>query len=117
MKSWLSGDRISPQIITAYDFKAKSGVISPSVEWLQSDNIKWTFGANVKFKNGSMDRWKFNDCRDCNPYAPFTQYNEHGENPGALGLSGLEPLGRFRAGPIGTAWKENELFVTLRYKF
>jgi hypothetical protein len=116
MKSWLSGDRISPQIITAYDFKAKAGVISPSVEWLQSDNIKWTFGANVKFKNGSMDRWKFNDCRDCNPYAPFTAYDEH-TGAGPLGLSGLEPLGRFRAGPIGTAWKENELFVTLRYKF
>jgi hypothetical protein len=29
----------------------------------------------------------------------------------------MEPLGRFRAGPIGTAWKENELFVTMRYKF
>jgi hypothetical protein len=117
VKAWLNNDRVSPQVITAYDFKAKAGVVSPSVEWLQSDNVKWTFGANLKFKNGSQDRWNFNDCRDCNPYFPFTAYDQHGTAPGALGLSGMEPLGRFRAGPIGTAWKENELFVTMRYKF
>ena len=29
----------------------------------------------------------------------------------------LEPLGRFRAGPIGTAWKENEVYFTARYQF
>ncbi|WP_158304628.1 hypothetical protein [Methylibium petroleiphilum] len=33
------------------------------------------------------------------------------------GLGGLEPLGRFRAGPIGSAWKENEIFLTARYQF
>lgn len=33
------------------------------------------------------------------------------------GLGGLEPLGRFRAGPIGSAWKENELYFTARYQF
>jgi hypothetical protein len=32
-------------------------------------------------------------------------------------VGGLEPLGRFRAGPIGAAWKENEAYVSLRYKF
>jgi hypothetical protein len=121
VKAWLNNDRLSPQVITAYDFKAKAGVVSPSVEWLQSDNIKWTFGANVKFKNGSEDRWKFDDCRSCNPYAPFTSYGQGGGATGegaySYGLGGMEPLGRFRAGPIGTAWKENELFVTMRYKF
>ena len=34
-----------------------------------------------------------------------------------MGLSGIEPLGRFRAGPIGAAWKENELYVSYRVKF
>jgi hypothetical protein len=38
-------------------------------------------------------------------------------NPGSIGVGGIEPLGRFRAGPIGTAWKENEVHLTLRYKF
>jgi hypothetical protein len=32
-------------------------------------------------------------------------------------LSGLEPLGRFRAGPIGAAFKENDVYVKLNYKF
>jgi hypothetical protein len=119
VKAWLNNDRVSPQIITAYDFKAKAGVISPSVEWLQTDNIKWTFGANVKWTNGSQDRWKFDDCRSCNPWGPFTSTPLHADPfaAGSVGLGGLEPLGRFRAGPIGTAWKENELFVTMRYKF
>jgi hypothetical protein len=35
----------------------------------------------------------------------------------SLGLSGYEPLGRFRAGPIGMAQKEDELQLTLRYSF
>jgi hypothetical protein len=117
VKAWLNNDRVSPQVITAYDFKSKSGVISPAVEWLQSDNLKWTFGANLKWTDGNNSNWKFDDCRSCNPYAPFTQYNGQGGTPGSAGLGGLEPLGRFRAGPIGAAWKENELFVTMRYKF
>jgi 2-oxopent-4-enoate/cis-2-oxohex-4-enoate hydratase len=29
----------------------------------------------------------------------------------------IEPLGRFRASPIGAAWKENEIYITARYKF
>jgi hypothetical protein len=33
------------------------------------------------------------------------------------GLSGMEPLGRFRAGPIGSAIREDEVYLTMRYKF
>jgi hypothetical protein len=29
----------------------------------------------------------------------------------------MEPLGRFRAGPIGSAIREDEIFLTMRYKF
>jgi hypothetical protein len=122
VKAWLNNDRVSPQVITAYDFKSKSGVMSPSVEWLQSDNLKWTFGANLKWTDGNNSNWRFDDCRSCNPYAPFTvgpgqSGAATGQGAGSAGLGGLEPLGRFRAGPIGAAWKENELFVTMRYKF
>jgi hypothetical protein len=35
----------------------------------------------------------------------------------SMGLASAEPLGRFRAGPIGTAMYEDEVFFTLRYKF
>ena len=43
---------------------------------------------------------------DADPLTPFSR-----------GLSGLEPLGLFRAGPIGAARKEDEIFATLRYAF
>jgi hypothetical protein len=36
---------------------------------------------------------------------------------GMAGLTGYEPLGRFRAGPIGMANKEDEVSITVRYKF
>jgi hypothetical protein len=115
MKGWYQNDRVSPQIIMAHDFEASSSVAAPSLEWLYSDNLKITFGANVKFGDGAQ---KYNDCRDCNPWAPFTS---SGVAPhpaaGPLGLTGYEPLGRFRAGPIGMANKEDEVFVTVRYKF
>ena len=115
IKGWYMNDRVSPQMIMAHDFQAGSSVAAPSVEWLYSDNLKITFGANVKFGDGAQ---KYNDCRDCNPWAPFTSSGvaPHPAN-GPLGLTGYEPLGRFRAGPIGMANKEDEVSVTVRYKF
>lgn len=116
IKAFLANDRISPQVITAYDYKARALVVSPSIDWLVSDKLKLTLGGN--FKNRDNDqRWAFDDCRSCNPYAPYTTYAGQTFVPGSGGLGGIEPLGRFRAGPIGTAWKENEVFVTMRYKF
>jgi hypothetical protein len=118
IKGFVQNDRVSPQIIFARDFKAHAWVASPQVDWLFSDNLKLTFGASVKGTSDDSDsRWKWDDCRSCNPYAPYTTYAGQTLTPGSAGLSGLEPLGRFRAGPIGAAWKENEVFATLRYKF
>ena len=124
IKGWYQNDRISPQIITAHDFKAHSSVVAPAVEWLPSDKLKITIGANYKFGDGAQ---QYSDARDINPWAPFTglQGLPGGSvRPGGpvgsnmpLGLTGFEPLGRFRAGPIGMANKENEIFVTVRYKF
>ena len=116
IKAFLAGDRVSPQLITAYDFKAKALVMSPSVEWIVSDDMKLTFGGNFKTRS-SDSGWGFDDCRSCNPYAPYTTYAGQTLSPGSAGVGGLEPLGRFRAGPIGAAWKENELFFTMRRKF
>ncbi|MCX7175369.1 MAG: DUF1302 domain-containing protein [Proteobacteria bacterium] len=118
IKSWLMGDRVSPQIIMARDFKARAWVASPQVEWLVTNDLKLTFGANIKGKDDdSQQRWSWDDARSANPWAPYTTYVGQTLNPGSFGVGGLEPLGRFRAGPIGAAWKENELYVTLRYKF
>jgi len=112
VKGWWMNDRLSPQIIVAHDFKAQATAIAPSVEYLFSDNLKIVAGANLKVGRGARE---FDDCRSCNPWDPFTSY---GLPEGvSAGLSGYEPLGRFRAGPIGMAQKEDELQLTLRYSF
>ena len=38
-------------------------------------------------------------------------------NVSSLGVGGFEPLGRFRAGPIGSAINEDEFQLTIRYRF
>ena len=117
VKAFLMNDRLSPQLILARDFRAKAMAAAPSVEWLYSDNLKLTVGGN--FKLGSTADDKFDDCRACNPWGPFTAPVGDTDPTSAYsrGLGGFEPLGRFRAGPIGAAFKEDEVFVTLRYKF
>jgi hypothetical protein len=111
--------RLNPQLIMAYDLGANTAVFAPSVQWLISDDLQLSFGANFKQKWDDVSDWAFDDCRSCNPFPPFTTYSDQGQpfTPGSWGLGGIEPLGRFRAGPIGAAWKENEIFLTLRYKF
>ncbi|EWS52511.1 hypothetical protein X551_04703 [Methylibium sp. T29] len=118
MKAFLVNDRVSPQLITAYDVQARALVTSPQVDWIVTDKFKISFGGNFKLRNGE-DRWKFDDCRSCNPFPPFTAPFGDTDPLSAYsrGLGGLEPLGRFRAGPIGSAWKENEIFLTARYQF
>lgn len=117
IKAFLANDRVSPTLIMAHDVRAKATAIAPSVEWLVTDNLKLVFGANFKVADNS--KYQFDDCRSCNPYAPFTQYAGDGQGaaPGSFGLGGFEPLGRFRAGPIGAAFKEDDLFVQMRYNF
>jgi hypothetical protein len=119
MRATFRGARVNPQVILANDFQAKAFVWQPSVEWLVTDNLRLNFGANLKSRHGEIGDWAGDDCRSCNPFPPFTTYSDDGQpfTPGSIGLSGLEPIGRFRAGPIGAAWKENEAFLNLRYKF
>ncbi|MBA4689384.1 MAG: DUF1302 domain-containing protein [Pseudomonas sp.] len=112
VKGWWMNDRLSPQVLVAHDLKAHATAIAPSVEYLFSDNLKIIAGANFKVGRGARE---FDDCRSCNPWDPFTSF---GLPAGvSAGLSGYEPLGRFRAGPIGMAQKEDELQLTLRYSF
>ena len=102
VKGWWMNDRLSPQLLAAHDFKAQATAIAPSVEYLFSDNLRIIAGANVKVGRGARE---FDDCRSCNPWDPFTSA---GQPEGyTLGLGGYEPLGRFRAGPIGMAQKED----------
>lgn len=116
IKGWWLQNRLSPQIITAYDFRAQAAAIAPSVDWLINDNWRLVVGANFKVGTGAR---AFDDCRTCNPFGPFTSTPLHADPfvPGSVGLAGFEPLGRFRSGPIGSALKEDEIQVSLRFRF
>ncbi len=118
VKGWYKSDTISPQVILAYDTEAKAGVVSPSVDWLINDKWRLVLAANVKFGDGMGDQ-SFDDCRACNPFPPFTASPAHADPnvSGSVGLSGVQPLGRFRSGPIGSASEEDEIQLTLRYRF
>ncbi len=119
MKAFLMQDRLSPEVIFARDFQAKANVIAPAVEWSATDNLKFKFGANVKF-GSEQQNWQWSSAHSANQLAPFTQQNPAatgGAQQYDSGLGGVEPLGRFRAGPIGTAFGQNEIFATMRYKF
>lgn len=115
----MMNDMLAPQLIFAHDFKADASAIAPQLEWKVSPKAKWTIGANYKWTSGDTNRWSFDDCRACNPWPPFTAPNGD-PNPMTAysrGLSGIEPLGRFRAGPIGSAFNEDEVFVKFNYQF
>ncbi|VAX03550.1 putative cox2 cytochrome oxidase subunit 2, partial [hydrothermal vent metagenome] len=116
VKGWYMQNRLSPQIISAYDFRAGTAVIAPSIDWLIDDSWRLILGANFKFGKGPR---KFDDCRSCNPWGPFTATPLHTDpfQAGSVGLGGFEPLGRFRSGPIGMASREDEIQLTLRYRF
>ena len=115
MKGWYKNDRLSPQLIVAHDFGAQATTLAPSVDWLISDNLQLIFGANIKVGDGPDD--DFDDCRSCNPFPPFTGPVGQEGSLALRNLAGYEPLGRFRAGPIGMAQNEDEVQVTLRYRF
>lgn len=121
IKGWWMNDRLSPQLIMAHDFRAGATVISPSVDWLISDN--WQMVLTANYKTGGSDH-KFDDCRLCNPFGPFTtsipalpEHGADGLTAGSAGLTGYEPLGRFRSGPLGMAEKEDEIQIAIRYRF
>lgn len=117
-KGWWKSDTISPQILMAYDYEAEAGTFAPSVDWLISDNWRLIVGFNIKVGDGMGDQ-AFDDCRTCNPFPPFTATPAHADptQSGSVGLSGIQPLGRFRAGPLASASEEDEFQVTLRYRF
>ncbi|MFZ2627271.1 MAG: DUF1302 family protein [Rugosibacter sp.] len=116
IRSSLFNARLNPQVIMARDFKAHAFAMAPSISYRYSDNLQFSLGANFKFR-ADQGRWQFDDQRAANPFAPFTQYPVQGSSPGAAGLSGLVPLGGFRAGPIGAAWREDEVIFTMKYTF
>ena len=117
LQGWWKQDRLSFKVIQAYDWGAEAYVVSPSMDWLIDDNWRFQLGANIKFDRGPAE-WA--DCTKCNPFAPFSASTapiHAGGASGEAGLGGIEPLGRFIDGPIGTARNEDEIQMTIRYRF
>jgi len=118
-------DRLTPQILAAYDTKAHAGVVGPSIEFKPTNNWVVRLGANIKWASKANGAIAADDDRSANPFPPFTcpipviqaAPAACGSAFSSLGLSGFEPLGRFRSGPIGTAHNEDELQLTVRYQF
>ncbi|TAM10676.1 MAG: DUF1302 domain-containing protein [Nevskiaceae bacterium] len=111
--TYLNG-RFHPTIIFARDFMAQANAIVPSLIYNFTNNLVVTLGANFKTA-GNINRYKVTDCRACNPYPPFTAAPGQGDEDWAL--SGIEPLGIFRAGPFGTARREQQVFLKVRQSF
>lgn len=110
-KGWWMQNRLSPQFLAAYDFRAQAAVFGPSIDWIVNERLRVIAGFNIKAGRGARI---FDDNRSANVFPPFT-----GAGPVApsAGLAGFEPLGRFRSGPIGMAQQEDEFQLTLRYRF
>ena len=118
IKSFLMNDRLSPQLIQAYDVQAQAYVVSPQIDFLVTDKFRITLGANVKMLVGdARDNWTFDDARGTNPFPPFSGLNYDGNplEPYSRGQQGIEPLGVFRSSIIGTAVNEDEIYVGFRY--
>jgi hypothetical protein len=97
-------NRLTPTLLMAYDLKANSFVMGPSINWLFSDHWNITLGANLKFGRAENN---FDDCRTCNPFPPFTDPAEGTPGAGTLPPGRLHPPGGYAAAvprrPIGMA--------------
>jgi hypothetical protein len=113
IQGFYKNDTVLPRVITAYDVRAQAGTVAPQVDWLINNNWRLTVGANLKFGTGARP---FDDNRSAIPY-PGLSGATGLPIGGSAGLGGFEPLGRFRSGPIGMAQTEDELQVSLRYRF
>ena len=113
IQGFYKNDTVLPRVITAYDVRAQAAAIAPQVDWLIDNNWRLTVGANIKLGTGARP---FDDNRSAIPYPSLSGLTGIPVG-GSAGLGGFEPLGRFRSGPIGMAQREDEVQVTLRYRF
>lgn len=109
IKGWYESDTISPQVVMARDFGAQANAIEPSIEWIPSATWRFRLGANHKWGDS---RQTFDDNRSAAPYAAI---GGPAASTGALG--GMLPLGSFRAGVLGAAHEESEIFANATLRF
>jgi len=120
IQGWYMNDRLNPQIIMAHDVESGHTTIAPAIEWLMNDHWQFTLRANVKIDDG-VSTW--DDNRAAIPYPGLSLALTGGATAALAGtpsngsLRGANPLGRFADGPLGMAQKEDEIQITIRYRF
>jgi len=82
---------------------------------LYSDKLKFKVGANYKWLTSDLDRYAFTDGRGLT--GTLTPSGTPGLGIVDTGVGGIEALGRVKAGLIGTALKEDEIFFNMQYQF
>ena len=103
-----------PQLVLARDIQARANLIQPTVTYLYSDRLKLKVGANYKYITSNMERYDFTDGRGLQgTLSPVGVVS----GPLNIGTTGLEALGRFKAGLIGSAVNEDEIFFNMSYQF
>jgi len=120
MQGWYLNDRLNPQLIIAHDLEAEHTTIAPAIDWLLDDHWQFTFRINWKIDDG-VSEW--DDNRSAIPYPGLSRAITGGQTDALApsvsngSLRGANPLGRFRDGPLGMAQEEDEIQLTVRYRF
>ncbi|MCB1678889.1 MAG: DUF1302 domain-containing protein [Halioglobus sp.] len=120
IQGWYMNDRLNPQIIMAHDYESGHTTIAPAIEWLLDNHWQFTLRANYKIDDG-VSTW--DDDRASIPYPGLSAALTGGATTGLAptasngGLRGANPLGRFADGPLGMAQEEDEIQITVRYRF
>jgi hypothetical protein len=118
IQGWYLNDRLNPQLIMAHDYESGHTTVAPAIEWLLDDHWQFTLRANVKIDDG-VSKW--DDNRASIPYpglsGALTGSPDFAGTPSNGSLRGANPLGRFSDGPLGMAQEEDEIQLTIRYRF
>lgn len=120
IQGWYMNDRLNPQLIMAHDYESGHTTVAPAIEWLLDDNWQFTLRANYKLNDG-VSKW--DDNRAAIPYPGLSAALTGGATTALAGtpsngsLRGVNPLGRFADGPLGMAQEEDEIQLTIRYRF
>ncbi len=116
-------DQLTPTLLAAYDTQAEAGVVGPSIEYKPNNSWYFKLGLNIKWTAGGPPVADDNRTANIFPPATCAPPLAIAGSPlcnapySSLGAQSFEPLGRFRAGPIGTAAREDELQFIVRYQF
>lgn len=117
-QGWYQNDRLNPQLIIAHDMEGGHTTVAPALEWIPDDHWQITLRANYKLGEG-VEKW--DDARGTFPFPGMTVMGIPaaliGQNIGPKAGPGANPIARLREGPLGMASEEDEIQLSVRYRF